>query len=292
MGGRNVVGWRPLGAIFCPEQMCRHARASGRRALFVDIEERGKDMIDSCNKLKINGMWNPKGFIPLSVLFSFILPGILFIGNESVEKKRKIKHYIYVLLTGIIFLILAYILSRYSDKTKYFAEAINIIIGTSLYYKQKEMYSEHISNGGIRKKMLFPILIGIIPIVAIVIFSTRNIDSNDNIVSNESVYTDGKLKYKIEEDSIYYDKDIPIDDVEIIYNELSDTLFKVDGNVLQAIIVNKKDKYDFIWSFRKNFEKNNDISNMKKIFDSEVNRRIKIKKRIEFIPVDYKYRPI
>jgi hypothetical protein len=171
--------------------------------------------------------YNPKYFIFLAPLFSFVLPGVLFgINIRNSESKTKGNQFIVltavcgaVLFTGLYFLG-AYSQQFVGDSSKYIFEGLNVGIGIFLFQKQKMAYQQWKSYGKKPKYVLFPILIAIIP-VAILIELT---------VSNHFV---NKTLYNYGNNNIYYSNNMDKGNVEKIVNAYKATgIMKEDSEMV------------------------------------------------------------
>ena len=113
-------------------------------------------------------LWNPKSFLVLTLLFSFLPAGIMYALNYGYyeEEGKKQTSLVLSIIAFIIFLTIAYFLPSYPLKS--IAYILNVCVGIFLMITQRELFEEHIKNGGMVKSYLVPVLIGIIPLLLFV----------------------------------------------------------------------------------------------------------------------------
>jgi hypothetical protein len=183
--------------------------------------------------------YNPKYFIFLAPLFSFVLPGILFgINIRNSESKTKGNQFILltaicgsVLFTGLYFLG-AYFQQFVGDSSKYIFEGLNVSIGIYLFQKQKIAYQQWKSYGKKPKYMIFPILIAIIPVAILIVLT----------VSNHFV---NKTLYNYGNNNIYHSDNMDKGDVEKIVNAYIDTGIMKEDNEMVLLIEDHPTEYWF-----------------------------------------------
>jgi hypothetical protein len=225
-------------------------------------------------------LWNPKYFVVLSPIFSFLLPGILFsmnIGQLGDRKKQKI-YIAGFIISLVLFMFCFYLMpDDWGNIPKYIGEAVNIAIGSYLYKLQKSDYENWKLSGQKNKSFLLPVIISIIPVIAIIGFL---------IYANKFE----RSEYKEKEDVIFYDKGIPLNDVKILYKGLEDWgVFEVDEKVFSGLMIDEGKQYGFGWSYKEGIVFDKSIEAMKENFEEFFNSNYKMKKRIEFIPLDSNY---
>jgi hypothetical protein len=199
------------------------------------------EAVISTNELfdKNKRYYNPKYFIVLAPLFSFVLPGVLFgINVRNSESKTKGNQFIVltaicgaVLFTGLYFLG-TYFQQFISDSSKYIFEGLNVSIGFVLFQKQKMAYQQWKIYGKKPKFILFPILISVIP-VAILVGLT---------VSNHFV---DKTLYNYGNNNIYYSSNMDKGDFEKIVNAYKATGIIKENSEMVLLIEDHPTEYWF-----------------------------------------------
>lgn len=208
---------------------------------FIDNEN---DIDNNDKQICGKPLWNPKYFIIISFLFSFLSAAILYslnYGRCGFTKKRTR----YLLgAVGIFIAIIFVTFNTSSQITKYVFMVLNVSLGVYMQKDQTHLFEEHIENGG--KKASF-----IIPLVLCIALSAVLIGIN---VYYSSI-PDTKITYG--EDELYYTNRVNKEEIEKLGEYLSYSGFFVEDNhEISAKIDKKSDKY--IFSFPINEEYLND----------------------------------
>lgn len=190
-------------------------------------------------------LWNPNSFVGLSIVFSFLPAAILYslnLGRLGLTKKRNI-----LLISFISLFLILVSISMYADskimKPLFFA--INIGIGAYLGRKQKETYENHIKLGGNKASYLIPMIICLVSLtfIAYLIISTKNIPESS---------------LKINDDELYYTKNVQIEEVNKLGNYLTEGgMFVKDENKISVKIDKRNNTYIFSFPIEKEFLNDN-----------------------------------
>lgn len=228
--------------------------------------------------------YNPKIFIFLAPLFSFILPGVLFGINvyNSKGKKRGIQSLAFVLLSGICFFITVILLGNYFQKfiggnSKYFFEAINIGIGALLYDKQRKQFKTWLTLGGKPKNILPPVLISVVP-VALLVWAA---------LANQFVNTE---LFEYGNNDIYYSKEINGNEVEKIVNAFLTTRIMNEKSEMLLIIKKHTNEYWFLIPIKKDAINRTETMKMLNSIEIVLNTNSNISKEIKVIQMNEKFK--
>lgn len=157
-------------------------------------------MTEINSSISTKKLWNPKSFIILSALFSFLPTGIICSLNYGRLGDNK-KKWITLALTILGFIAFTILASQLTVKTSSFLLPINIGIGIFLRNIQKELYNEHIQNGGKRASYFLPIFIGVLYcslVIGVLIYTAdmprNSIDYGQNHVYYTNTITKSEAK--------------------------------------------------------------------------------------------------
>ncbi|WBW97086.1 hypothetical protein [Oceanirhabdus sp. W0125-5] len=184
------------------------------------------------NKKKL---WNPKIFLVISILFSFLPAAILYSLNYGrVGYKRKRNIYLIVSVLGFILMIIALIFIP-STIAKSIALGINVGIGVYLKNDQEKLFKQHIDNGGKKASYLVPLLICFVVLGAFIALSVYLAFIPENSVT-------------IHGDEVYYTERVEKEEAEKLANYLSDTEFLMEDDISVAVKIDKSTE-GYIFSF-------------------------------------------
>lgn len=174
-------------------------------------------MTEISTSMPIKKLWNPKSFIILSVIFSFLPTGIICSLNYGRlgDNKKKWITLISTILCFITFIGLADLLQV---KNSALLLPINVCIGIFFRNIQKKLYDEHIINGGERASYFLPILIGFLLIASIIAIRIYTIDMPENSITygqNKVYYTNAIKESEARKLGDYFKGDIFTDTSKI-----------------------------------------------------------------------------
>lgn len=178
-------------------------------------------------------LWNPKGFIFIGVIFSFLPAAILYAlnyGRLGYKKER-----LYNLLGFIALFIVGAVVSVYIQVGFMKAVFYGLNIGLSVYMRtqQEELFQRHIEAGGKKASYLLPVIIGLIFMGLIIWAMIYSINIPDNSI-------------KIHDDELFYTERIDRAEVEEIGGFLESIgLFGNDEVVINAGIDRNEKEYIF-----------------------------------------------
>ncbi|MDT8717123.1 hypothetical protein IAI10_10680 [Clostridium sp. 19966] len=197
------------------------------------------------NKKNVNekGLWNPKYFLVISIIFSFVPAGVLYALNYGRMGDKKKKNYtLFSVIAGFLLLLVVSVFIPGND-SKYIGYAVNIFVASYFSRNQKELYASHILGGGKKASFALPIFLSIIicaiivvPLIALTVYYG---DIPDN-------------KIQIHGSELYYTENIKQDDAkkfgEYLYNsqiigdndKASLKIDKIDNEYIFSVIIDQK----------------------------------------------------
>ena len=245
--------------------------------------------VENSNENDSIKIYNPLIFIILSPIFSFLLPGILFSVNIGRMGNRRKQYFFLALFITLFLIFLAFSYYLIPDSAMGFDRivfmGINIGMGYSLYHFQKADYDGWILCGA---KKTFPgwyIFVGsiLLGLMTVLIYLSRHPELNEG---NMGVY-------KEKEDTLFYDRTIPIDDIKTLYAGLEKLeAFQEDQHLQSPILVDRKDMYLLEWPMNEGVVYDAKIESIKEQLEEYINGNLKLKKPLQFIPVDSKAHPL
>jgi hypothetical protein len=153
---------------------------------------------DETTKLRL---WNPKGFLIISILFSFLPAAILYslnYGRLGHYKKRNLS--LVISVTGfIVMLSMAFVIEQGIIKSIFYG----LNAGVALFMKndQSIMFESHIKNGGGKASYLIPGILSIVitaVFLGLIIYSSNIPDQKLMFRGNELYYTERVQKGEVE----------------------------------------------------------------------------------------------
>jgi hypothetical protein len=175
-------------------------------------------------------LWNPKGFLFISILFSFLPAAILYslnYGRLGLSKKRNI----YLAISFIIFIVMVsmvFVINQVIMKSIFYG--VNISAAMFMNNNQSKIFKSHIKNGGRKASYIFPVFVSVVitAVVLSLIFYTSNIP-------------DQKLIFKGSE--LYYTESVQKEDVEKLGTYLSEQGFFSENRNVSAKIDKQSNTY-------------------------------------------------
>jgi hypothetical protein len=167
-------------------------------------------------------IWNPKSFLILSVLFSFLTAGILCSLNYGRLGDNR-KKWITLSSTILGFIVLMTLMVLINVKSSSLILPINIGIGILFRNMQINLYDEHIKSGGQKASYLIPTLIAILfsgLIIAMMIYSADIPDNSIAYGKNNVYYTNSVSEAEARKLGDYFKGDV--------FNDNSKIDFKLD----------------------------------------------------------------
>ena len=167
-------------------------------------------------KVPTKKLWNPKSFVALAMFFSFLPAGILSALNYGRIDDQKKKWTTLLATIGGFILFIALVIIVPFDGFKYIGYGINAGVGTYFFRAQRNLYNEHIQNGGEKASLVLPIILsvvftGLVILVTtvVLIFSSYTSDTSDKYVSygkNNVHYTNNITKEQAKKLGDYLDE--------------------------------------------------------------------------------------
>jgi len=161
-----------------------------------------KDIIQSNGKK----LWNPKGFLILSILFSFLPAAVLYslnYGRLGLSKKRNISLVVsFVFFTVMISMV--FVINLGIMKSIFYG--VNIGAAIFMNNNQAKIFENHMKNGGKKASYIVPTLISIVitAVILSVAFYSINIPDQKLIFKgNELYYTERISRQDVEKLGIY-----------------------------------------------------------------------------------------
>lgn len=196
----------------------------------------------SMDTVKKKGLWNPKNFIVISILFSFLPSAIMYsinYGRLNNKRKRNISLIIYGLIF-IIFLASTFLLDEVISNSMFRSIFIGLNIGIAIYlrYDQIKLYESYIEDGGKKASIVIPVIICLTFTLLTVGAIVYTYNYNYNIPNTYQI---------IQGDELYYTENISLDEVEKLGEYLEDTeMFFNDDNSISVKV--DKIESDYIFS--------------------------------------------
>lgn len=192
----------------------------------------GNEINQEVNLTSPKKLWNPKFFLIISMLFSFLPAAILYslnYGRLGLNKKRNVSMAI-SFIAFIIMISIALIINQSIVKSIFYG--INIGAAVFMNNDQSKIFKDHIINGGRKASYLIPVLVStvITTILFALIFYTSNIP-------------DQKLMFKSNE--LYYTENVQKSDAEKLGNYLSEQGFFTENSKISVKIDKKSTTYEF-----------------------------------------------
>ncbi len=161
-----------------------------------------KEIIQSTGKK----LWNPKGFLILSVLFSFLPASVLYslnYGRLGLSKKRNIS----LVVSFVIFIVMismVFVINGSIMKSIFYG--VNIGAAIFMNNNQAKIFENHLKNGGKKASYIVPTLASIV-FAALILLSaiySANIPEQKLLFKgNELYYTERIPKQDVEKLGIY-----------------------------------------------------------------------------------------
>jgi hypothetical protein len=141
-------------------------------------------------------LWNPKSFIIISALFSFLPAGIMYsINCKRLGFKQKGNKVIVFSILGFIatLIVFSFLPGNFG---KYVGMGINGAIGAQLMREQLPMFNEHISRGGKKASLVMPIIMGIVltGIILVPLIYASNIPESNLAFGDDEIYFTPNVK--------------------------------------------------------------------------------------------------
>lgn len=145
------------------------------------------------NSIPTKKLWNPKSFIILSLLFSFLPAGIMYSLNygRSGNQRKKWTSLISTIIGFIFLCTLTIFIPTIISKS--LCLGINIGIAVYLVRTQTDLYQQHIQNGGQKASYLLPVIIGILisaSLIATIIYAQYIPEKKLDYSGNQLFYTE------------------------------------------------------------------------------------------------------
>jgi hypothetical protein len=119
-------------------------------------------------------LYNPRFFIVLGLLFSFLLPGILYSINEGELKSRRWRTWLVVMFAGAFLGLVAVLIvggDRLGTGARWGFLGINFGVSGLLYSLQSRSYTQWLSSGQKPRSVVVPVAIAAIPLTLLTIIA-------------------------------------------------------------------------------------------------------------------------
>jgi hypothetical protein len=228
------------------------------------------------NKTKL---WNPKFFIVISALFSFLPAAILYslnYGRLGNGKKRNMLLIAYIFLF-IIVISLSFLIQNSIMKALFYG--LNIGLGVYMQIDQTKLYIKHIQEGGKKASYIIPVIICTC-ITGFVIWGMFS-----------SVNVPDQMK-KFSGDEMYYTDNVTINEVNKLGNFLEENDFFInDGKTVSVKLDKKSDTYIFSMILNKKYIDDKEYMDNLKQFAQQLSTDL-FKSKVEIDICDNTFKPI
>jgi len=225
-------------------------------------------------------LWNPKSFIIISAIFSFLPTGIICSLNYGRLGDHK-KKWITLISTILSFIVFIYLLSLLSVKSSSLALPVNAGIGILLRNIQKELYNEHIKNGGEKASYFLPVLICFLLLALVILSRIYTAAMPENSIAygqNHVYYTNAITESQAKKLGAYFKKDIFTDNSKIDIKIDKEKDIYVFSLIVQDDAVNNQEFINSMKECSKDLSK--DVFNNNPVRVDLCNNRFKILKSI------------
>jgi hypothetical protein len=211
-------------------------------------------VVNNASSHNDKGLWNPKSFYWLGILFSFLPIAILFslnYGRVGLIKKRN-RSLVIAIISFILVVIIGGFIPDSLSKGLYFG--LNAGAAVYLRREQQDLYNSHISNGGKKASLLVPV--GICSILTGLVLWA--------LIYSYNIPED-KLAYK--QSDLYYTENISKEDAQRLGDYLNDNGFF--GNRSLSVKIDQ-DKSGYIFSIpvdKAKLEDQEALNNLRKVSD-------------------------
>lgn len=224
-------------------------------------------------------LWDPKGFIVLSVLFSFLPAAILYslnYGRLGLYKKRNISLFISFIAFAIM-ISMAFLINQSMLKVIFYG--LNLGAAAYMNQGQTKVYKNHILNGGRKASYLVPAVIStvIAAIFLFLLFYSINIP-------------DQKLMFKGSE--LYYTENVQKDAAEKLGTYLSEQGFFDESRKISVKIDKKSTTYEFSIIVDKSSIGNSDLEQSLKDMCEELSKEVFDNSKVDIVLCDNVFKPL
>jgi hypothetical protein len=115
-------------------------------------------------------LYNPNSYIPLSIVFSFLLPGVLFAINQGKLYGKKTRNLLLALFIGsliALFTVAVLVDGMQGSVGRIGFLGVNVSVAALLMTLQGPAYRKWKASGVRPRRLIFPILISLVPVCAI-----------------------------------------------------------------------------------------------------------------------------
>lgn len=181
-------------------------------------------------------LWNPIGFIVVSVLLSFLPAAILYAlnyGRLGQSKKRNIILLVsFAVFAGMVAVVVLIDLSVF----RYMFYALYVVAGVLMYRDQEAAYQYHVFKGGRKASYLVPVIVSVAVVVVTIVVAV--------IMLFQSRYVP-QQKIQVMGSDLYYTQTVTKSEAEKLGNYLSSQGFFTEGNRVAVKLDKKADTYEF-----------------------------------------------
>lgn len=191
---------------------------------------------------KRGSAWNPKYFIYLSAFFSSVPVLICYIINfRRLNKNAILNRKTLCPVVGLLLLVISLFYIENVKYAKYIVYAFNIAIGFYMQYSQKDLFKEHIEEGGKSANYILPIIMSLAFTVLVIIMLLKY----SVVPDHYKVYLD---------DEIYYSQGTNIKDVDLLAEFLIEIeYFEKDDLVTSVKCCEKNDAMHIYFAIIKEY---------------------------------------
>ncbi|MDP4145908.1 MAG: hypothetical protein Q8936_15710 [Bacillota bacterium] len=234
-----------------------------------------KEIIQSTGK----GLWNPKGFLILSILFSFLPAAVLYslnYGRLGLSKKRNISLVVsfvfFIVMISMVFVINQGIM-------KSIIYGVNIGVAIYMNNNQAKIFENHIKNGGKKASYIVPTLASIV--ISAVILSLAFYSIN---------IPDQKLIFKGNE--LYYTDRVSKQDAENLGNYLSEQGFFNENRKTSVKIDKLSNTYKFSLIIDKNHLEDKELEQSVKDMINILSKNVFNSNKVDIVLCDDVFKPL
>ncbi|MFL0268051.1 hypothetical protein [Candidatus Clostridium radicumherbarum] len=224
-------------------------------------------------------LWNPKGFLILSILFSFLPAAILYslnYGRLGFSKKKNISLLISIIAFAIM-ISMALLINLSILKGIFYG----LNIGAAVYMRQDQskLFENHVLNGGRKASYLVPVLVStvITAIFLVLMFYSINIP-------------DQKLMFNGSE--LYFTENVQKSDAEKLGTYLSEQGFFNENRKVSVKIDKKSTTYEFSLIIDKSSLEDKNLEQSAKDMSTELSKNVFNNNKVNINLCDNVFKPL
>ncbi|WP_130807881.1 hypothetical protein [Senegalia massiliensis] len=241
--------------------------------------EYDKDIVEQGNEKERKKLWNPRGFLVLGPIFSFLPVAILYSLNcgKLGYRKKKRNSLAITFISVFIIIALEYLIDGGIDRIIF--TALNIGVAIYAYHDQSNLFKEHIDNGGRKASYLIPVIISLIVSAILIFLLITTIHIPDN-----------KITYN--ESELYYTERVTEEQAEELGNYLSQQGLFDGGSPVFLKIDKSEDIYKLSFVVDEDYLDDTELQESAKYLSNEISVNVFDNNKVNFILSDEKFKPL